>query len=398
MNKVTPAVSFTPLVEPTSNVTPNPPAAPFDVAKAYLLGQCCSLTYAQFDQGSISISDFVSLIYQGYSVSASNLQGFTVSEANEPGPNPGDVGDYYQAQAGFGVQLTLTPNNNGSAENIIVIALRGTRTWTEWFDDAEAIPVPFAGALSLLNAGLGSVHGGFYGLYTIGTNGATAATGQELSPTVSQRAGGSIAAQVGAYLNGLTQQLPVYVTGHSLGGALATLCALDVAYNFPSKFAEIFMYSLASPRVAAGLSDSFGVPIPTLGNPEMFVGYYQSYVPNSYRIVHAADIIPILPPQSTTLGPLTLTCAHVTDQYLLVGSGATATASIQDGAVTSIQVTNQGSGYSRESTLPVYISGGGGAGALAQGSTDLFETVSVKVLYGGSGYTSAPNVALPSSG
>src|SRR6185436_8802821 len=108
------------------------------------------------------------------------------------------------------------------------MATRGTRTWSEWFDDADAIPVPFAGALPL-NAGLGSVHGGFYGLYTIGTDGTPAASGQELSPTVSQRAAGSIAAQVGEYVSGLTQQLPVYVTGHSLGGALATLCALDVA-------------------------------------------------------------------------------------------------------------------------------------------------------------------------
>jgi len=96
---------------------------------------------------------------------------------------------------------------------------------------------------------------------------------------------------------------------------------------------------------------------------------------------------------------LTLNCAHVTDEYVLVGSGATATASVQGGVVTSIQVTNQGSGYSHDSTLPVFISGGGGQGALAQGSTSLFEaTVSVNVLYGGSGYTSAPNVDLPSSG
>jgi triacylglycerol lipase len=389
--------SFTPLVEPASSVSQNLPAG-FDAAKAYLLGQCCSLTYQQFDQGEIKVTDFASLIYQGYTVSASNLQAFTVSEAEGPGVTTGDAGDYFEAQGGFGVQLTLTPTGNGNSEEFVVIAIRGTRTWTEWFNNADAIPVPFAGAVSLLKSGLGSVHGGFYGDYTIGTDGVTAAAGNELSPNINERASGSLAAQVGSYASQLGGSLPVYVTGHSLGGALAALCALDLAYNFSAHFADLSMYSLASPRVAVSLAAG-GVSLPLLGNQQLFLAYFQSWVPNAFQIVNAADMIPTLPPVTTALGPLTLTAAHVSDAYQLSGSGATATPTIDLEKVINVNVSSNGSGYSSESTLPCQISGGGGANAVAQALTGFLGGVnSVSVLNGGGGYTSAPAVTIPSQG
>lgn len=136
--------------------------------------------------------------------------------------------------AGFAVQLQLTPAGRDNSQNLIVIALRGSRTWDEWFDDTDAFPVAYANE-GLLSAGLGSVHAGFYGLYTIGENGAQA-SGNSLDPNVSQRASGSIGSQIGSYVNSLPGGLSSYVTGHSLGAALASLCALDIAHNFLSSF------------------------------------------------------------------------------------------------------------------------------------------------------------------
>jgi hypothetical protein len=401
MQNLSTSVPFTFLVEPTDNVTQTPPPAPFDAGLAYLLGQCCSLTYAQFDQDSIDTADFSSLSLlgslAGYTVSASNLQPFTASEANEPGPTTGDVGDYDQVMAGFGVQLTLTPPNNGSAENIVILALRGTRTWDEWFNNVDAFPVPFAG-ITGIQAGLGSVHAGFYALYTIGTDGKAAASGEELSSTISQRAAGSFAAQVATYVSGLSGKLPIYVTGHSLGGALATLCALDIAYNFGQTFSQIFMYSLASPRVAVGISDSFGIPILTLGNQQGFISNYQIYVPNNYQIVHAADIIPILGPLATNVGPLLLSCAQITDSYQVPGSGATATATITNESVSSISLDNNNyTDYSSSFPPRVVLSGGGGVGATARASVFLGD-LSFTVINPGSGYTSAPTVEILSGG
>ncbi|MCU1263837.1 MAG: hypothetical protein JWM21_155 [Acidobacteria bacterium] len=396
------SIPFTLLVEATNNVTQSPPPAPFDAGMAYLLGQCCSLTYSQFDQDSISTTDFsvFSLLgsLQGYTISASNLQPFTASEANEPGPTTGDVGDYYQVMAGFAVRLTLTPPNNGSPQDIIVFALRGTRTWDEWLDDADGFPVPFAGITGLAD-GLGSVHAGFYSFYTIGTDGHVAASGEELSRNISQRAPGSIAAQVAEYVTSFPSKLPTYVTGHSLGGAVATLCALDLAYNFGQSYSELYMYSLASPRVAVGISDSFGIPLPTLGNQQGFISNYQIYVPNNYQIVHAADIVPILGPLVTNVGPLILSCAQITDPYQVAGSGATATATIANGAVTGITTNNDKyTGYLSAFPPRVGLSGGGGVGATAKASVDLLGYLSFAITNPGSGYTSAPNVEILTSG
>jgi len=395
MSNCSSAPGFTPLIESTSTVTATPPPAPFDPKMAYLLGQCCSLTYAQFDAGLNWVPDFSSLTLTGYSISATNPVPFSVYESNGPAATTGDVGNYYQVAAGFGVQLTLSPGS-GSPETIIVIALRGTQTWTEWFDDADVFPVPF-GATGPLSDGLGSVHSGFYGLYTNGVDGKVSST--PLSSTPSDRASGSIAFQVAEYVTGLTGNLPIYVTGHSLGAALASFCALDIASVFPNSFSSIYMYNLASPRVAVGLSVA-GITVPTLGNQQGFIASVQNYVPNSYRIVNAADIVPILPTSSIGLGPALVTCAHITDPYSIGGSGATATASISGGAVTSVNVDNSNtSGYYFAPRIT--FSGGGGTGASASASLyscGFYNCVSAKVTGGGSGYSTAPNVSLPTSG
>ena len=70
----------------------------------------------------------------------------------------------------------------------------------------------------------------------------------------------------------------VICTGHSLGGALATLAALDIQYNFPDK--QVSCYTFGSPKV---------------GN-DYFVKSYNKRVPNTYRFVNSADKVPDLPP------------------------------------------------------------------------------------------------------
>lgn len=315
------SIAFTPLVEPSSNASPTPPASPFDSGMAYILAQCCGLTYSQLTSNSITTSDFSSIVltgdYSGYTLSASNLVALTASESivpPEPTSTTGETlgaGDYVTVQAGFGVQLTLTPAK-GSATTIAVIALRGTKTFDEWLDDVEAFPVVFAPTLDPLNLdGQGSAHAGFYALYTIGTDGATVEAHDALSSTVSDRAAGSLAQQIGSFVTGLSSAMPLYVTGHSLGGALASYAALDVAINFTSSYSSLAMYSFASPRVAVGISS-----IATLDNQTMFVTNFQQSVPNSYQFANAADIVPILPALTTTIGPLTLSCLSVSNNTI----------------------------------------------------------------------------------
>jgi len=69
----------------------------------------------------------------------------------------------------------------------------------------------------------------------------------------------------------------IICTGHSLGGALATLCALDIQYNLPDK--EVSCYTYGSPKV---------------GNGD-FIASYNRRVPKTYRFVNSADKVPLLP-------------------------------------------------------------------------------------------------------
>ena len=70
--------------------------------------------------------------------------------------------------------------------------------------------------------------------------------------------------------NGCTR---VIVTGHSLGGALATLCALDIQFHHPDL--EIICIPIASPRV---------------GN-KRFTKSFNWRVPETYRFVYRNDSV-----------------------------------------------------------------------------------------------------------
>ena len=70
----------------------------------------------------------------------------------------------------------------------------------------------------------------------------------------------------------------VTVTGHGLGGALATLCAIDIQYNFSNR-SIVEAYTFGAPRV---------------GNDD-FRKSFNYRVPNSYRFVYGMDIVPALP-------------------------------------------------------------------------------------------------------
>lgn len=71
----------------------------------------------------------------------------------------------------------------------------------------------------------------------------------------------------------------VYVTGHSLGGALATIFAADVAANYPQLHRRMCVYSFGSPRVG----------------DEAFARVFDASVPCSFRCRNKLDLVPRLP-------------------------------------------------------------------------------------------------------
>lgn len=69
----------------------------------------------------------------------------------------------------------------------------------------------------------------------------------------------------------------IIITGHSYGAALATLCAVDLEYNFPKKDYEVFLFG--SPRV---------------GN-RAFKNSYNKRLFKTFRISNGNDIVTKIP-------------------------------------------------------------------------------------------------------
>lgn len=76
-----------------------------------------------------------------------------------------------------------------------------------------------------------------------------------------------------------TEKTKIYVHGHSLGGALTTLAALDIQYNFADK--EVI---------------AWGIGIPKVGN-EAFKDSFNRRLPKFLNIERASDLIPQVPPR-----------------------------------------------------------------------------------------------------
>jgi triacylglycerol lipase len=70
-----------------------------------------------------------------------------------------------------------------------------------------------------------------------------------------------------------------FISGHSLGGALALLCALDIQYNFDIKEDEVFLITLGQPRT---------------GN-EAFKNSTNRRLKNYFRFVNGDDVVPKWP-------------------------------------------------------------------------------------------------------
>ena len=141
----------------------------------------------------------------------------------------------------------------------LVAAIRGTDSIMEWLHDADflMVPNPILGARGLTDDGFTSV----YRSLRVG------------EANNSQRVKDSIESYLG---NGSAKSATV--CGHSLGGAVATLLALDIALNSP--YGAPAVYTYASPR----------------SGDHFFSDSYKASIVSSYRIENRMDVIPKLPP------------------------------------------------------------------------------------------------------
>ncbi len=134
------------------------------------------------------------------------------------------------------------------------VVIRGTITPLEWLDDASAQPEPFQPVPGGQNWGNTTL--GFKTLYG------------DLSPQI-------LAALGKLPAGGLNS---IFVTGHSLGGALSHLMMAGIKAQFPT--ANSVAYTFCSPRA---------------GDPAFATAYAAANL-RTWRIFNTEDVVPTVPP------------------------------------------------------------------------------------------------------
>ncbi|MBL8261560.1 MAG: lipase family protein [Xanthomonadaceae bacterium] len=145
-----------------------------------------------------------------------------------------------------------------------IVAFRGTASLDDVLDDGDVPKRAFTPSAGTLSTSV-QVEAGFYGIYNDTGAGMTQSMRQQLQQLLAKDSPSS-----------------VYVTGHSLGGALAHLFAFDLSFG-PYAAAFTRLTTFASPRVGDdGWRDTYDARIPSA---------------NSIRVYNQQDLVPKVPPK-----------------------------------------------------------------------------------------------------
>lgn len=163
----------------------------------------------------------------------------------------------------------------------IVVSFRGTNSWRNLRTDLKAfhvkmnrvLPTLFGDSEDICNGGsLGSVSHAILG----SRDGQDAKIHRGFAAAYK-----SVAVRViqGIKKMQAERPRPVFLTGHSLGGALATICAYDCVLKLDIGARDLYVATYGSPRVGNGA----------------FRRLYDEAVPASWRVSIAADLVTKLP-------------------------------------------------------------------------------------------------------
>ena len=140
----------------------------------------------------------------------------------------------------------------------LYVVIRGTKTPLEWLDDFTASPIAFAPS----GQNWGQITKGFSLIYS------------DLGP--------QIIAALNTYKNGGGSLNSIFVTGHSLGAALAHVAAAGINAQFG---VQPISYTYSGPRAG----DS------------VFAAKYASAQLTAWRMVNTEDIVPTVPPAAVQM-------------------------------------------------------------------------------------------------
>jgi hypothetical protein len=134
----------------------------------------------------------------------------------------------------------------------VIVAIRGTQTPREWMANFTAVPQPFS-----LARDFGLVHLGFEMMHR------------------------SVRDSIAAALSTIAAGTRVTVIGHSLGGAMANLAAVDLKRNMGRQVVDCCTFG--GPRVGKFI----------------FRSKFNQFIPECYRVTNRGDIVPHVPTMLT---------------------------------------------------------------------------------------------------
>ena len=155
-----------------------------------------------------------------------------------------------------------------------IIAFRGTQTQVEWWQNLQATQQAYIHPAT--GEQYGYVHAGYLNLVR-----------RQITDLLLDA------------VNQLDRNVPCYITGHSLGGAVATLAAMEIALNVPHIRPQLQLYTYASPRIG----------------DRIFAQTHSQLIPNSYRIVNLSDSVPLVPPIAIENNFVRANYAHVGQKW-----------------------------------------------------------------------------------
>ena len=161
-----------------------------------------------------------------------------------------------------------------ASERGAIVVYRGTQRGNEWFQTIQVRQIDNSQVSDFEFKG--KVHHGFAKIYN-----------ELADPTIEA-------------VRSLDPDVPLYISGHSLGSPLATLSAMDIALREPALKDQIRLYTYAGPRV---------------GDPS-FVEAHSQLIPNNYRVANLADPTTLVPPSLTG----NIAYVHVGDPWRFITS------------------------------------------------------------------------------
>jgi hypothetical protein len=143
-----------------------------------------------------------------------------------------------------------------SKDGVFYIVIRGTQTPLEWFDDAAIHPTPFRNGWGNTTAGFLSIH-------------------EQIFPAILKVIEGQ-----------RTNIQKLFVTGHSLGAALAKLAAADLIFSGAAAVKPT-LYTFSGPRVGDAI----------------FATKFKEQGLTAWRVFNTEDIVPTLPLSTVEADP-----------------------------------------------------------------------------------------------